>query len=408
MGILFLSHCVPNPPDKGEKIRAHYELTRLAAKYEVHLACFARSRAEMEDARKLEDRCASVYVEPLAPRTRLARAAAQFATGKCLMTSFYGSSRMREHVDSLRRTPLSATVAYSAAMAQYAPPDLPLLLDMVDVDSEKWFQYGQMRFPGWLYRMEGRRLRQLEIRYAARAAGTFLSTWHETDLFQSFAAEGNTRCMENGVDFDYFDPALECKSAVLANRRFIAFVGAMDYYPNADAACWFAAHVFRAWRKRHPEMEFLVVGRNPSQSVRRLSNQPGIAVTGSVPDVRPYLSAAQAVVAPLRMARGVQNKVLEALAMGKCVLASNAVCVAFGTELPLGVLPCRSESDYVHALERTRTGSPLPPATIRGEARRRFSWSTNLKSLTVEVESVLSQASLGPARVTTGGSTRVR
>ena len=194
--------------------------------------------------------------------------------------------------------------------------------------------------------------------------------------------------MENGVDFDYFDPLLPHDPPDL-HRRFVVFVGAMDYYPNADAACWWASHVFPQVRRRQPDMEFFVVGRNPTRAVRRLAGQPGITVTGAVADVRPYLSAAEAVVAPLRIARGIQNKVLEALAMGKRTLASAAVCDTFGQELPLGIVPCRSPQDYLRFFQQGRTASTGSSAAIRGAARRRFSWNTNLQTLTAELESIL-------------------
>ena len=389
MDILFLSHCVPNPPDKGEKIRAHHELIHLAAKYRIHLVCFARTPEEEEDAQKLKSVCASVYVERFVPARNLALAAVEFAAGRCLMTSYYGSRRMRKHVESVARQGVEACVAYSSAMAQYAPPKVPLILDMVDVDSEKWFQYGRMRWPGLLYRVEGGRLRRLETEYGLRSAVTFLSTWNEAQLFRSFSADCEVDCMENGVDFDYFDPDRVSPPAALQGRPYVAFVGAMDYYPNADAVCWFAANVFGELRRRRRHLEFLVVGRNPTTAVRRLASQPGITVTGSVPDVRPYLAGALSVVAPLRVARGIQNKVLEALAMGKGVFASDAVCRTFGPSLPPGVVRCRSEADYGRILSTGSTIAYPPAETIRAGARRRFSWPDNLQGLAVKMDAVL-------------------
>jgi len=391
MDILFLSHCVPNPPDKGEKIRAYHELAHLAERYRVHLACFARSRAEMEDALALKDRCASVYVESLEAGRSLAGAGLRYLAGGCLTASFYGSRRMRRHIRSLAARPISVSVAYSSAMAQYAPAGIPLLLDMVDVDSEKWLQYGRMRRPGVLYRIEGRRLRRLEAAFVSRAACTFVSTRNEVRLLESFAPAADIHCMENGVDFARFDPSAAGEPLPeLRGRRFVAFVGAMDYYPNRDAACWFASRVFEPLRQRRPEVEFIAVGRNPSAEVRRLAGRPGIAVTGAVEDVRPYLQAAEAVVAPLRIARGIQNKVLEALAMGKCVLASPAVCETFGGKLPAGVVRCNSERDYLEFLSSGRQGPS--GVEIRGEARRRFAWDSNLAEIGAALESMLACA----------------
>jgi sugar transferase (PEP-CTERM/EpsH1 system associated) len=387
--LLFLSHCVPNPPQKGEKIRAFHLLSQLVEKYSVHLVCFAKRRSEIEDARQLEACCSSVYVEPLPRKLALAGAAVKFAVGGCLTTSFYGSKTIRRHVESLRKFPVFATVAYTSAMAQYAPEDIPMILDMVDVDSEKWLEYASARWPGWAYRVESKRLRRLESQYARRATCTFFSTVPEKDLFQEFAPGPRALCMENGVDFDYFNPLLSPPTADLGGRNFVVFVGEMDYYPNVDAARWFANGIFAEVRKRQPNLEFFVVGRNPVAAVRRLAELDGVTVTGAVPDIRPYVTSARTAVAPLRIARGIQNKVLEALALGKPVLVSSAVSKTFGSDLPAGVIPCSSEQEFIDTLENIGSRSCEPDARIRNEARNRFTWDTNCQALLLEVENLI-------------------
>jgi polysaccharide biosynthesis protein PslH len=382
MDIVYLSHCVPNPPDKGEKIRAHHEVTRLAERHRVHLACFGRQESELAAAQELKDRCASVYAELFHPARALAKAAVRFAAGGCLSTSYYGSRRMRRHVRTLE---VEASVVYSSAMAQYAPPDVPMLLDMVDVDSEKWLQYSRVRRPGWAYRLEGGRLRAVEAAAAARSVCTFFSTGAETELFQRVMPEAEAQAMENGVDFGYFDRRAAVDTSALQGRRFVVFTGVMDYYPNADAACWFAESVFPAMRERDPGLEFLIVGRNPTSAVAKLAERPGITVTGSVPDVRPYLLAARAAVVPLRIARGIQNKVIEALAMGKPVYASDAACGTFGWDLPPGVFRCSTAKDYLTAIEG-ESADRITGEEIICAARRRFSWDINLAALSTELE----------------------
>ena len=173
-------------------------------------------------------------------------------------------------------------------MAPYAPPDIPLLLDMVDVDSEKWFQYAGTRFPGFVYRAEGGRLRGVEKAFAGRACRTLLATQSEERLLRGFAGGAATAFMENGVDFAYFDPENSRSIAALEGRRALVFAGAMDYYPNAEAAIGFAARVFPQLRADDPDLEFWIVGRNPGKAIRRLASAPGITVSGSVPDIRPY------------------------------------------------------------------------------------------------------------------------
>jgi sugar transferase (PEP-CTERM/EpsH1 system associated) len=389
MELLYLSHCVPTSPDKGEKIRSHHELLYLLRTHSVHLVCFARSEAEAKSARQLSDRCRSVYVELLSAKTALAGAAIRYAFGACLTTSFYGSRRMKHYVrDLASRVPLAASIAYSSAMGPYAPEGIPLLLDMVDVDSEKWRQYASSRAFGLLYGIEARRLNEVEIQLAKRARCTFLATQQELEVFRRSVGDVPAAAMENGVDLEYFDPEKARCDATLQGRRFLAFVGAMDYYPNSDGACRFAATVFARLREIDPHLEFFIVGRNPSRPVRSLSKTPGITVTGTVSDVRPYLAAAQMVVAPLRIARGIQNKVLEALAMGKFVLASRAVCNTFGQNLPEGILPCDTDEDFVKSYQQIcKIDGRAPNAGIRSETCRRFSWSRNLALLDAKLYS---------------------
>ena len=388
MDVLYLSHCVPNPPDKGERIRAYHEVKRLAQRHRVHVACLARSAAEKEAGMALADYCTSVRIEVLSAKPALLRAAAQFALGGCLMTSFYGNGALRRYVSELAgRVRLGASVIYSSAMAPYTPPGVPFVLDLVDVDSEKWLQYARTRFPGFAYRVEGQRLRVIEKDYARRSRRTFLATSQELGLFRGFAPEAPAECMENGVDFEFFDPERTPADtgAALTGRKFLAFVGVMDYFPNSDGVCWFASEVFAELRRRDPALEFFIVGRNPSPAVARLAKQDGITVTGAVDDVRPYLAHARAVVAPLQIARGIQNKVLEALAMGKLVYASGAICQTFQPALPAGVIPCATAAEFVASISQSCPEAPVPDSGIREAARTRYSWERNLDLLMREL-----------------------
>ena len=381
--ILFLSQCVPNPPNKGERIRAFHLLSHLAGRYRVHLVCFARHAAELDSALELGDRCASIYTEllPLAPT--LAGAGMSFARGRSLVASFYSSSSMGAYIEPLAQR-ISATVGFSCVMAPLAPPHVPLLMDMVDVDSQKWLDYSKVRHPEFLYSAEGRRLRRLEAQAANRARWIYLTTQPEVELLSTVAPDANIKCIENGVDFDYFSPA--DSPSLDPARKYVAFVGMMDYYPNVDACRWFASDVFPALRRRMPGLEFLIVGRNPSRAIKALATQPGITVTGGVDDVRPYLKGARAIVAPLRIARGVQNKVLEALAMGKRVFASTAVARTFGSDRPVGIEACASAPQFIEAIARNGLASPECRPEIRLCARRRFSWESNMRKIAADLE----------------------
>jgi sugar transferase (PEP-CTERM/EpsH1 system associated) len=383
MELLFLSHCVPNPPNKGEKIRAYHEISALARRHPVHLVCFARERAELQDADKLHNLCSSVQVFPLFPfPLRLGAAGVRFLAGQCLNSAFYSSRAMAKYVRELyARHRIGCAVAYSAVMARYVPQGARFVLDMQDVDSEKWLQYALERKPSFLFKTEAARIRKLEVAEGRRASISLFTTHAEEMLFRSFAGECRTGHMENGVRLDYFRPSPEHSDPSLAGRRYLLFVGTMDYFPNADAVCRFARGVFGELRSADPGLEFLIVGRNPTAEVRALGSIEGVEVVGEVQNIRPYLSHATAVVAPLQIARGIQNKVLEALAMGKPVLASEPVVETFGPQLPPGVMRCVTAADLQEAMKK-----PIDEGEIRAGVIRRFDWQRNLETLSQAVE----------------------
>lgn len=391
--ILFISHCVPNPPDKGDRIRAYHQLAWLAGRFRIHLVCFARSEAERRYALELRDRCASVHAEPLYSKRALLRSAVLFAGGRSLTTSYYHAPAAQAHIRELVRSrPLSATFCYSSAVAPLAPEEFPLVLDFVDMDSEKWLHYGRMRWPGWAYRLEGYRLRNLERRWALRSHQCYVSTEQELNLLRRAAPESKADAVENGVDFDYFDPARTYFNTQTPGRNFLVFTGVMNYYPNAQGIISFATRIFPELRRAVPGLELFVVGRNPTRAVRELQSEPGVTVTGAVPDVRPYLAGASGVVVPLEIARGIQNKVLEALAMGKSAYCSPAVRATFGPAAPEGVVLCANTEDYLKAILSRPSTIPGWQPKIRESAQHRFCWTRNLSRMTSAFEALMPKA----------------
>ncbi len=387
MEILYLAHCTPDRPDKGEKIRAYHQLQSLARRHDVHLACFARTAQEVAAAGELGNICPSVHIEKVSPAARLLPSGLGFLAGRSLTGGIFSGRGFRKHVRRLAASRmLGATVAYSTVMGVHAPPPVPLILDMVDVDSEKWMAYAASRVPGFLFAAEGRRLRALESSLGARSRCVFLSTVRESNLYRGIAPDARVLTMENGVDTAYFDPSLPLPAA--GPRGAFVFVGAMDYFPNVEAVRWFASAVLPSLRERRPGAEFVIVGRNPKPAVTALGRINGVTVTGSVPDVRPYLAAAAAVVAPLRIARGIQNKVLEALAMGKRVLVSPAISETLGPELPTGVTVCGEVADYCTALASLPVGPAPADRVIREGVRRRYCWEDNMERLDAELGAI--------------------
>jgi sugar transferase (PEP-CTERM/EpsH1 system associated) len=389
MNILYVAHCVPWPPDKGERIRAYHSLRFLLDHYRVHLACIARSPAEAAIPSPLRDRCASVRIETLAVPAAMVRGARQLAAGGSFTAGFYEIPALQAHIAAIRRSaPIRAVVLLSSGMARYAPVDIPYIADWGDVDSEKRLEYGRVRRFGLLHRVEGLRLRQVERDYALPARRTFLTTPNELRIFRSIAPEAALACCGNGVDSDFFDPAAGFAARPeLAGRNILAFVGQLGYFPNADGILRFANTEFPDLRRRDPTLELFVIGRNPPPAVLKLAEQPGVTVTGAVADVRPYLAAARGVVVPLRIARGIQNKVLEALAMGKRVLGSAQICATFAPDLPAGLLRCATVEDYAAAIA-TLPADPAPDLALVAETRTRFAWSAQLAPLLETLDAI--------------------
>jgi sugar transferase (PEP-CTERM/EpsH1 system associated) len=324
MRILFLCHRVPYPPDKGDKIRAFHEIRALARRHRVHLLTLADS--DVPDLAPLAELCERIEVFPLRRSAAYARAALGLVRPQPLTLSFFESIELQNRVAELARTEtFDLIVAYSSAMAPYVEPfqGTPAVLDMVDVDSAKWSQYS--RFASLplrpVYALESRRLQAYETSLASRFERIVLATGNETRLLKSFAPEAKAATIPNGVDLDFFQPTDLPKIPHPA----LVFTGQMDYFANIDGVVHFSRNVMPRLRRRFPDLEFLIVGRSPAPAVRALTEVPGVYVTGAVGDVRPFLERAWAFVAPLRIAQGVQNKVLEAMSMSLPVVCTDRV-----------------------------------------------------------------------------------
>ncbi|HEX6903279.1 MAG TPA: TIGR03087 family PEP-CTERM/XrtA system glycosyltransferase [Thermoanaerobaculia bacterium] len=311
--ILYLCHRVPYPPDKGEKIRAFHQIRFLARRHKVHLLTLADG--PVPDLAPLEALCERVEVFPLSRPAAYVRAAMRMTLPRPLTLSFFESKELSERLRELaRRERFDVQVVFCSAMAPYAElmPEVPAVLDMVDVDSAKWAQYA--RFAPLplrpVYALEARRLRRYEASLAGRFHRVFLATGNETRLYKASAPEARVETVMNGVDVDFFQPLDLPKST----HPTLVFTGQMDYFANVDGVIHFAKNVFPRLRRRFPDLELLIVGRSPTPAVRDLGELPGVQVTGAVGDVRPFLARAWAMVTPLRIAQGVQNKALEAIA----------------------------------------------------------------------------------------------
>jgi sugar transferase (PEP-CTERM/EpsH1 system associated) len=257
------------------------------------------------------------------------------------------------------------------------------VVDFVDVDSDKWRQYAQhKRWPAsWLYRREAERLLAFEKNVATLFDASIFVSSAEAALFRQLVPEvsGRTGFLDNGVDRDYFSPERDYDNPYDEQAKVIVFTGAMDYWANVHAVQWFALHVLPRIREAVPSARFVIVGARPASEVQRLASAPGVEVTGAVPDVRPYLAHAHAAVAPLRIARGVQNKVLEAMAMAKAVIASPAAVegIDFNNHAELQVAD--SEQQFAErAIQFLRHDKPAVARDSRQWVSQRYNWNNNL------------------------------
>ena len=407
--ILFLAHRLPYPPNKGDKVRSYHLLRHLAERHQVHLGTFVDDPDDLQHLSVVRGWCAGLHAQTLQPRRAKLASLRGLASGEALTECYYRSAPMARWVaDTVARAHIDAAVVFSSSMAQYAlaHPAVPMLVDFVDVDSAKWADYApQHRWPmSWLYAREGRLLLACERRVAALAQHSFFATDKEAALFRSLAPEAanGVEGMDNGVDATFFSPAADRATPFAAGETPLVFTGAMDYWPNVDAVTWFATEVLPRLREVHPQLRLHIVGRSPTAAVRALSSD-AVAVTGTVPDVRPYLQHAAVVVAPLRLARGIQNKILEAMAMGRPVVAAETCVSAMHVVPGQDALPAREAEDYKREV-LALLAEPARAAAIGAAGRRcvlgAYSWAAHLQTLDRHLQHTLqAKATTRPAAV---------
>jgi sugar transferase (PEP-CTERM/EpsH1 system associated) len=325
--ILFLAHRLPFPPDRGDRIRAHHLLKALARMAPVHVGCFVDNEAdrvaEPDLAALAESHCTITRTKPLA----LAGIEALLSNQPVSLTAFR-SARLHTWVrQTLATRPIAAIVVFSGQMGQYVPDDFAgrVVIDLCDVDSAKFQTYADNGERRWLNRREARLLAEVEEKLGHRANATILISEAEAALYTSrlrSPAALRVEVVGNGVDAAFFNPDTVRPHPEIAARPgpHFVFTGQMDYRPNEQAALWAVTDFLPAIRHKHPAAELHVVGRNPTPALLAHAADAGVTIWGEVPDVRTFLAAASCVVAPLTLARGVQNKVLEAMAMARPVL----------------------------------------------------------------------------------------
>ncbi|MHC4944589.1 MAG: TIGR03087 family PEP-CTERM/XrtA system glycosyltransferase [Planctomycetota bacterium] len=337
MKILYVCHRIPYPPDKGEKIRAYHQIRHLGGRHDVHLFCLADRKEDLRSAEALRTFCRQVEVIPLNPLLGRIKLLSALLKSCPLTLSYFHSPRLMRRVRAAAAgQAFDVGVAYSSSMIPYLSElGIPWVIDYVDLDSQKWLQYADGQpFPlSWLYSREARKLFDFELASSERAGASIFVTEREGRLLEERGSPNRLCAISLGVDFDYYRLDVPPDPGIAAlERPVIIFVGNMDYRPNFEAVLVFARHVLPRVTSRVKDALFLVVGANPPPKVKALHDGKSVIVTGRVPDPRPFLKAADLSVVPLFMARGIQTKVLEAMAMELPVVLTSTAADSVGAE----------------------------------------------------------------------------
>lgn len=396
--LLYLVHRLPYPPNKGDKVRSYHLLKHLRRQHRVFLGTFVDDPADEAYIDNVRAICPDLHVARLHPRAARVRSLGGLLAHQALGLKYYFDAGLQEWVRQICTTHnIGATIIFSSVMAQYVldkPGDSrrSMLVDFVDVDSAKWTQYAaNHRWPlSWLYRREGERLLAYERDVAVRARHSFFVTENEANLFRGKAPESADRVgvISNGVDSEHFSPDPACVSPFVESQDCpsqvpLVFTGAMDYWPNIDAVTWFVQQIFPVLRQAWPHIRFYIVGRSPTPAVLALASD-AVVVTGTVPDVRPFLQHASVVVASLRVARGIQNKILEAMAMARPVVASQSCVEAIDARAGEELIAAETVEDFVREIDALLK-SPAHALAVGQAGRRRvvksYSWDVHLGGL---------------------------
>ena len=392
--LLFLCHRIPYPPDKGDKIRSYHWLTALAERFRVHLGAFIDDPADWQQVAILNDCCETTCFLPLPRWPATLRSLSGFLSGEALTLPYYRDRRMQRWVSSLGAAlPIRHVLVYSSAMGQYVDHHhwsaARRVVDFVDVDSDKWRQYAETRpWPArWVYGREAGRLALAEARLAARCHAALLVSEVEAQLFRTQVPGlgGRVHGVPNGVDTAYFEPEAGRQSPFPADCEAVVFTGAMDYWANVDAVLWFAREVWPRVRAERPWALLGIVGARPSPEVTALRG-PDILVTGRVPDVRPFLQHAAVVVAPMRVARGIQNKVLEGMAMARPVVVTSKGLEGIAATAGRDIVVADDAVSFADAvIELLRGGDAEMGRRARSLVESRYTWTAATDALLAAV-----------------------
>lgn len=388
--LLLLTHRLPYPPDRGDRIRSYHLLRHLSQHFQVDLACVSDEPVWLQHHQLLSTMARRVLLQPISTKWSALRAAAALLSGQAITPAWhYRVGLAQEILQWHQQKPFDLVLTFCTGMIRYArllcPPPSPQnqppsrsaashpparrvrhILDLVDVDSLKWDSYADRSWPplSWIYRTEARRLRRIEAGHFDQLdAITVISDAEARAYRQHVGDHPLLTVVPNGVDLDYFSPLPD------TDAHTLVFTGVLNYRPNTEAVIWFARQVMPLLRQQVPDARFLIVGRHPTPAVEELAQIPGVQVIGSVPDVRVYLEQASIAVAPLLLARGTQNKVLEAMAARRAVVCSPAAAAGIDAQPGQHLIIAESPEDWVRQILQLWS-NPAHRNTLAAAARQ--------------------------------------
>lgn len=384
MRIFFICQRVPFPPDRGDKITTFHEIRHLARRHDVHVFCLADGYRDLENVQSVLAHARTVTAVPVGRLRSKLRMVSSLLSNDPISVAAFNERKLhvliKEKFYELRPELL---IVYSGNVAQFADhfAGAARIIQFADLDSLKWRTYAECTQAPlkWLYKLEARRLLRYERRIATSFSHSLVCTANERSDFKRLIPEAALSLVGNGVDLEHFRPTERQKEP-----KSIIFTGVMDYFPNVDAVLWFCEEVLPIVRSRVPEAKLTICGSNPVTSVRRLGRRQGVTVTGRVPDIRANLSASEIAVVPVRIARGIQNKILEALAMGLPVVSS--MTAWRGTVIPQGdgILAADEPGEFAAYVVRLLTDPAYrSEMSKRGRAavEENYTWALQLAKL---------------------------
>ncbi len=350
MKILYVCHRFPFPPKRGGKIRPFNMINHFNEQHEVTVASLARSDEEAKDGEGLAAHCKRFIMAQVREPWQTLRMILRLPTMTPSSMGYFYSPYLKKEIDALlKNEKFDLIFVHCSSVAQYVAhvKGIPKILDFGDMDSQKWLIYAKMRsFPLNIgYWLEGNKLLKEEKKLAKQFDLCTCTTKAELDTLNSYQVDVETDWFPNGVDHQFFAP-----DGGAYDPDTISFIGRMDYYPNQQCMIYFCQDILPLLQKRKASTKLVIIGANPSEEIQKLADLPGVTVTGTVDDVRPFVRRSALMIAPLEIARGTQNKILEAMAMGVPVVCSKLAAGGIDAVPGEHFLEAENVDEYVDAI----------------------------------------------------------